>query len=407
MRVVHAADLHIDSQLDGISGLLAGEADADLIAMSTRSAFANLVGWAIDEQCDAMVLAGDVFDGQWKSVATRRVFMQGLADLHDAGIPVLMASGNHDAASVLAREMHVPPTTHVFPVEAPGSYEVPGLDLVVHGQGYALPAVTRNLVVGYPDPVPGVVNLGVLHANVGGSARHDNYAPCTSDDLQRLGYDYVALGHIHERTVFEADRVYAAYPGNLQGRSVRELGAKGALLVTLAPGAAPTVEFRALDVLRWQRIDVDGREMDSVDEVLDDIAAQHDALRAAAEGRRLVVRADVRANPGLHSRIRQEDDFRELVRDATTGSHLEKAEAHRVSGGGPSSGPVVDDELAAAVAGAARELTAGEVSHLIADVAKVARRQLKPVRVDLDDPDYLVSIAVDAGDDLAAALGGA
>jgi DNA repair protein SbcD/Mre11 len=405
MRVIHAADLHIDSQLDGIAGVLADEADAGLIAMATRSAFANLVAWAIEEQCDALVLAGDIFDGQWKSAATRRVFMQGLTDLHDARVPVLMASGNHDAASVLAKELSLPRSAHAFPVDAPASYEVPDVGLVVHGQGYALPAVTANLAAGYPDPVPGVVNLGVLHANVGGSSRHDNYAPCTTDDLQRLGYDYVALGHIHERQLFGGDHVYAAYPGNLQGRSVRELGAKGALMVTLAPGTAPVVDFHALDVLRWQRIDVDGREMDSIDKVLDDIRAQHDALRAAAEGRRLVVRAVVQANPGLHAQIRREDDFRELVRDATTGSHLEKAEAHRVAD--PDAGGVVDDELAAAVATAARALTASEVSGLIADVAKVARRPLKPAHVNLDDPEYLVSIAVEAGDDLAGALGSA
>lgn len=227
MRIIHAADLHIDSQMDGVSGALADQVESDLIATATRSAFHRLIDWTLETQPDALVLAGDIFDGKWRAAATRRVFLDGLDRLDAAGIPVVMASGNHDAESVLQRGMVVPSSVHRLPVDAAASIPIPGTNLVVHGQGYAQRAVTENLAQHYPDAIPGVVNVGILHANVGLSAGHDNYAPCSEEDLLRLGYDYVALGHIHTRRVFTRDRTFAAYPGNLQGRSVRELGPRG------------------------------------------------------------------------------------------------------------------------------------------------------------------------------------
>ena len=194
------------------------------------------------------------------------MFVAAATRLHDEGIPLLMVGGNHDATSELVRRMRLPESAHVFRTDVATTYRVPGLDLAVHGQGFATQAVTANLARAYPDADPGLVNVGLLHANVGASSGHNNYAPCTEDDLVRLGYDYMALGHIHARRTFEHDgRVVAAYAGNPQGRSARELEAKGANPVTLAPGAVPVLDFRALDVLRWHTIDVDTEGLDAVD----------------------------------------------------------------------------------------------------------------------------------------------
>lgn len=403
MRILHAADLHIDSQIRGISDALADQADADLIAGATRTAFANLVDLAVDERVDAVLVAGDVFDGDWTADSTRRVFVAAATRLHDEGIPLLMVGGNHDATSELVRRMRLPESAHVFRTDVATTYRVPGLDLAVHGQGFATQAVTANLARAYPDADPGLVNVGLLHANVGASSGHNNYAPCTEDDLVRLGYDYMALGHIHARRTFEHDgRVVAAYAGNPQGRSARELEAKGAYLVTLAPGAAPVLDFRALDVLRWHTIDVDTEGLDAVDGLFSRIADQHQALRATADGRHLVVRVRVGVSPELAGGLPHRDELREQVRDVLAGSLVEKVTVRLA---GPTEG-VDHGDLAAEIAAAARDLQVATLAASLADVREEVRRQLTPLGIRLDDEDYLAARTQEAVDELRIALSG-
>lgn len=402
MRIIHAADLHIDSQLDGVSAAIADQVDADLIATASRDAFANLIAWTIETAPDALVLAGDIFDGQWRSASTRRVFLDGLHRLHDAGVPVVLASGNHDAESVLARSLVLPESAHQMPVDAPRSYPVPGTNLVVHGQGYAQRAVTENLAQRYPDSVPGMVNVGILHANVGSSAGHDNYAPCSEDDLLRLGYDYVALGHIHQRREFVTDRLFAAYPGNLQGRSVRELGPKGALLVSLEANGEPTVEFQALDVLRWQHVPVDATQARTADDMLEAIADGLRSTQAGADGRRQVVRVEVSVPDAVRGQLRHLGDLRDDIRDSVQGIIVEKVRVRAV----PTPDAVVDPVLAEAIRVGGSGLDRGDVVRWLADLDGKARRQLRAEGLALDDPGVVDDLISRATEDLVVRLGG-
>jgi DNA repair exonuclease SbcCD nuclease subunit len=100
------------------------------------------------------------------------------------------------------------------------------------------------------------LNIGVLHTALEGNAEHAKYAPCSVAELQSKGYQYWALGHVHEHWMQRGD-VTIAYPGNLQGRHIRELGARGALLVTAEDGEITDVERLEVDVLRWHALEVD------------------------------------------------------------------------------------------------------------------------------------------------------
>jgi DNA repair exonuclease SbcCD nuclease subunit len=403
VRIIHAADLHIDSQFDGLSAALSDHAAADLISGATRSAFRALVDWALVEQPDAMVLAGDIFDGAWKSTGTRRVFLSGMTDLADAGIPVFMASGNHDAESVLLHDVVYPDSLHVFPVHEPRTFELPDAGLAFHGQGYATPAVEHSLAREYPAPLPGLVNVGVLHANVGATAGHRNYSPCTADDLRALEYEYVALGHIHGRREFvDGDRVFAAYSGNLQGRSARETGAKGALMIDFADPTRPDLMFRPLDVLRWEFLDVEAATDASVDDVLDAVAVEHSRARDRHAGTPLVLRTRISAMPALAAQLRVDGDFAEQVRDVTTGSLLEKVTFTSLES--DEIGPPVDAELRAEVQAAAASLTPADVTELLAEVRMRARGPLKGSEIDLSSGAYLASVIERAGEDLLSHL---
>ena len=230
MKFVHAADIHLDSPLRGLERYEGAPIEA--VRSATRDALANLVQTAIDESVDLVLIAGDLYDGDWKDYNTGLFLVAQLRRLHEAGIRVLLISGNHDAASRITRALRLPESVTVFATSRPETVVLGDLEVAVHGQGYASQAVTCDLSVDYPEPVPGCFNIGLLHTSADGREGHEPYAPCTVPSLVARGYDYWALGHVHRREVLHRDP-WIVFPGNLQGRHVRETGAKGATLVTV------------------------------------------------------------------------------------------------------------------------------------------------------------------------------
>ena len=228
-RFLHAADIHLDSPLHGLSryeGL-----PEDDIRGATRAAFDNLVQRAIDEDVDFVVIAGDLFDGEWKDMSTGLYFARAMGRLDRAEIPVFLLAGNHDAASVITRSIPWPPNVRLFSARRPETHLLAELQVAVHGQSFSTPAVTDNLVPSYPAAAEHHFNIGMLHTALAGRKGHADYAPCSLDDLKAKQYDYWALGHVHQHeTVCEAPHV--VFPGNIQGRTIRETGPKGAVIVT-------------------------------------------------------------------------------------------------------------------------------------------------------------------------------
>ena len=160
----------------------------------------------------------------------------------------------------------------------------------MHGQGFATKSVTANLAVDYPSPVPGMVNVGVLHTSVEGYEGHDPYAPCSLTDLTGRGYEYFALGHVHQRQVLSDGAQTVAFSGNLQGRHPRETGPKGVLDVRLAPGEPARTEFVALDVARWATVEVDVTAAEDESELFDLVDRRIGVERERAGSRPLVLR---------------------------------------------------------------------------------------------------------------------
>ncbi len=286
-RFLHAADIHLDSPLHGLSryeGLPVAE-----IRSATRAAFDNLVQFAIDEAVDFVVIAGDLFDGDWRDMGTGLYFAKAMGRLDQAGIPAFLLAGNHDAASVVSRTVPWPPNVHLFGSRRPETHRLANLAVAVHGQSFSTPAVTENLVLAYPPAEPHVFNIGMLHTALAGRQGHADYAPCSVEDLQSRGYDYWALGHVHEFEVV-SDEPYVVFPGNVQGRTIRETGAKGAVLVDVADGEVALVERVELDVIRWARLDVNcaGAGMDDTEDLLR--SALVGLHGANASGRPLIAR---------------------------------------------------------------------------------------------------------------------
>lgn len=311
-RFLHAADTHIDSPMRGLETY--DGAPVDELRNAQRAAFTNLVDLALEEAVDFVLLAGDIWDGDWKDMGTGHFFVREMVRLAQAGIPVYLIAGNHDAASVITKDLPYPPNVHRFSTRHPESLEVDGLPVTIHGQGFANKAVTENLAAGYPEPIPERYNIGLLHTALAGAEGHEPYAPCTETDLVGKGYHYWALGHVHARaTVCETP--WIVFPGNIQGRDAGELGPRGCLLVEVDDLFGAVVEFRALDVARWEAPQVDLSEAAALKDLDTPVLAALSDAFAAAEGRLLAVRVRLTGSTELHDVLHaRPGDVRERIK---------------------------------------------------------------------------------------------
>ncbi len=322
MKFVHAADLHLDSPLCGLAKY--DGAPADRIRGASRRAMENLVELCVEEEAQLLLLAGDIFDGTWKDHGTGLFFVQQLSRLRQADVRVVWIRGNHDAASEVRRHLHMPEGVKELRVKSPETCVLEELGVAVHGQGFATKAVTERLAEAYPQRHTDLFNIGLLHTSATGRAGHEPYAPCTVELLANKGYDYWALGHVHQREVLSEDP-WIVFPGNLQGRHAREAGSKGASIVTVESGRIQRVEHRALDVVRWEVCRVDATNAADRDDVLSRISERLRLAVAAADDRllaaRIVITGETLAHAALStSRRGLEESLRELASDVGEGA---------------------------------------------------------------------------------------
>ena len=234
---------------------------------ATRDAFTNLVTEAIDQPVDFMVIAGDLYDGTWKDHNTGIYFCKEMGRLKKAGIPVYLLFGNHDAESEMTKKLQLPDNVFTFDTRKPTTFRLEHLKVALHGRSFKEKETIENLATGYPAPVPGMFNIGVLHTALEGNSAHANYAPCSLDELHAKGYHYWALGHVHEHQIWTGAST-VVFPGNLQGRHIRETGPRGAMIVTADEYGIQEIKRLFVDVLRWTSLEVDATECNTLSEVV-------------------------------------------------------------------------------------------------------------------------------------------
>ncbi len=311
-RFLHAADLHLGSPLLGLA-----QKDGDVaarFARASREAFEDLVTRALEEEIAFAVIAGDVFDGDWRDASIGLFFNRQLARLANRGVPTYFLRGNHDADSVVTRSLTWPDSVVEFSTRRPETHRLEELRVALHGRGFPRREVTENYAVDYPEPVPGWFNIGVLHTACG-RAGHENYAPCTAAELAARGYDYWALGHVHAFEIVSRDP-WIVYPGNLQGRSVRECGEKGAVFVDVADGRVDAVRRVATDRARWAEVVVDAEAHDDEASLMRAVEAAVRPHADGAEGRMLAVRVSFAGVTPLHARLLADAELRDKTEAA-------------------------------------------------------------------------------------------
>jgi DNA repair exonuclease SbcCD nuclease subunit len=321
-KFIHAADIHLDSPLKGLEQYEG--APVDQIREATRRALGNLVELAIEQIVSFVLIAGDLYDGDWKEFRTGLFFVDQMRKLREAGIPVYLIAGNHDAANKMTKKLPMPDNVHMLAANKPETVHLESCEVAIHGQSFARSAVLDNLAAGYPSPEPGMFNIGLLHTSATGREGHETYAPCTIDDLRSKQYDYWALGHIHKRELLCQDPPIL-FPGNLQGRHVRETGPKGCTLVTVDHQSRPHLEPVMLDVFRWEHCRVDVAGAESGEAVLDRVRHQLAKAAASADGLAMAVRIEVSGACPAHRELAAEsyawtNALRDVASDVGNGS---------------------------------------------------------------------------------------
>jgi len=305
MKIVHAADLHIDSPLVGLARY--ESAPVERLRGATRRAFENLIQLCLDEQASVLLIAGDVFDGDWRDYSTGLFFAAQLARLRQGGVRVVLAAGNHDAQSHITRELRLPENVRVLSTRKPESALFEDIGVAVHGQGFATRDVSEDLASRYPDAARGAFNVGLLHTALGGRVGHAPYAPTTLEVLRSRGYDYWALGHVHRREVVSLEPL-TIFPGNLQGRQAREHGEKGATVLTVRDGRVVEHRHEPLDTVRWAVCEVDASDAASGDDVVQLARKSLSEAAAEADGRLLAARIVLLGATRAHAALLREPE---------------------------------------------------------------------------------------------------
>lgn len=305
MKFIHCADIHLDTPLQGLAEY-PGAPLAE-IRNATRRAFEKVLDAALAEKLDFLVIGGDLYDTGLKSFESALYFNAQMNRLKDAGIDVYLIHGNHDAASKLIKQVRPPDNVHVFRASEPQTFRIPELHVALHGQSFSTPEITDDLALQYPPSVPGFFNIGILHTNLSGISEHANYAPCSLDTLKNKGYQYWALGHVHNRQILCSDP-YIVFPGNVQGRHGKEPGEKSCELVTVSDAGAVSLQTISTSVVPWTEIEIDAGGCATAEEVYDKLRARFEEVIAQSKERITAVRLLITGLTDAHAELNRDPE---------------------------------------------------------------------------------------------------
>lgn len=269
MRILHAADLHLDSAFTALSAEKARQRRRE-----SREILTSLSDLALREQVQLVLLSGDLFDDERVYPETIDLLKNTLAQMN---CPVCIAPGNHDPYSPhspYARE-DWPDNVHIFRSEALTAIPFPSLRCVVHGAAFTASHRYTQVLENFAAPQDGMMHLLCLHGAV--NEPQSVYGPILREQLAQSGCTYAALGHVHQYSgaQMEGSCVWV-YPGCAEGRGFDETGDKGAVLTELTNGRVQ-VRFIPLCRRRYRILTVDVTDsapLDALARVLPDTAAE-------------------------------------------------------------------------------------------------------------------------------------
>ncbi|MGN1401418.1 MAG: exonuclease SbcCD subunit D [Bacillus sp. (in: firmicutes)] len=276
LTFIHAADLHLDSPFAGLKQvpehLLTKMRDA------TFQAFKRVVDEAIQYRVQFILLAGDLYDGENRSLRTQVRVREQLERLVPYGIQVYIIHGNHDHLNGKWVKLEMPEHVHSFQDQYEMKvYEHAGLKAHIYGYSYPVQHVKQRIIDQYKKTGEADYHIGMLHGNLEGSKGHGNYAPFSQADLLDKDMDYWALGHIHARRELSQSPP-VVYPGNTQGRHRKEGGPKGCYHVVLK-GKESRLTFLQTSEIIWEDVVISSKAEEGFDDLFNRCCTKLDEIR--------------------------------------------------------------------------------------------------------------------------------
>ena len=315
VKFIHTADLHLDTPFKGLSNW-----NSDLASKlkdATFKSFRKIIDLCLNEKVDFLIISGDIFDSENKSLAAQLKFVSELKRLSENGIYTYFICGNHDPLSSWLEDLQLPENVFRFNSSKVGNIthrkdNNPVAD--IYGISYQNKVVNKNLANKYQlisDPAP--ISIAVLHATIGKPGPHANYAPFRIEDVAGKGFDYWALGHIHKRQIIHEPNPTIAYPGNPQGRDFGEIGAKGCNLVEIMENNTPDIKFVPTQLIRFEEVQIDLTGEDKIDSLQDIIERARITIEDYDKNTSYILRITLRGRTSLHSHLNEPGEIDDLL----------------------------------------------------------------------------------------------
>lgn len=319
IKFIHTADLHLDSPFKGLNHLPAPIFEK--LTESTFSAFHSIIELAIHEHVDFVLIAGDLFDNNIRSLKAQISLRKGFEKLAKADIYVYVIHGNHDHLGGSWAQISWPENVHFFSKDVEMRPFIKNEKTLAHIYGFSYPkrAVTENMVKYFNKTEGALYHIAMLHGNLEGKEEHDPYAPFTVQQLLEKKFDYWALGHIHKQQLLHKNP-YIIYPGNIQGRHKKETGEKGCFIVE-AKKAEMKLRFVPCSSIIWETIPIAIDGLETVDELMIAINKNKQLYRSHYEG--TILSLYLTGSSSLYEQLNDSQFLNQLSEIVNEGEELE------------------------------------------------------------------------------------
>lgn len=319
IRFIHTADLHLDTPFRGLTRCNSGLAAR--LKQAADQSFRNIIDLCISREADFLVISGDTFDSENQSLSAQLKFAEGMRKLNTCRIPAYIICGNHDPQGTWLNSLDLPENCIIF-----GSSEVQRTVFQkndedaaeIHGISYRLSRVEENLS-GKFSPAGSLPSVALLHGTIGAPGAHRNYAPFGIEDVQPLGFDYWALGHIHKPQAVRKEDPAIVYPGNPQGRDFGEPGARGCCLVELEKGSRPEIEWIPCAPIRFENLTIEMSPADDLGCIEERITHAEEEWRKESGQSGTILRIELTGRTRLHRQLNRAGEMDEFIRDRNQG----------------------------------------------------------------------------------------
>ena len=265
MKFVHIADMHFDTPFT----LLSDRANlGEIRRLDQRKAFKKMIEYIKENEIPYLFISGDLYDHEYIRESTINFINECFKQIPETSIYI--TPGNHDPylKNSYYAKYNWSDNVKIFTSKIE---KIETKDFVLYGCGFEDFYMKGSKIEELTIEDNEKINILITHASLdSGSDEQREYNPISSSKLKQIGFDYIALGHVHKRNLSEENKSII-YPGSTVSLGFDELGEHGMIVGDLEKGKL-NVEFVKLDDKEFKEIKLDITELDTVEELLEKIA---------------------------------------------------------------------------------------------------------------------------------------